>query len=254
MSSTIERDTTAVLPRLEETRQIANPTDQREPMKVSIYERASKQAAQLVPIFPYDDAGAIVPCAAILWGGEDRAHGQFFHWNTVSEVVVTWGSNEAMLATGQIMATQKFHGVNSFLKDEKNPDAYAVVTVTQHQSTEAGQKEAMVAKCQGCRTEMIRHEYDAGPAGAPDFDPNRFGKADDVIRQFSTQVGSWEFAEIQKTPEGLICPHCGHQNSPLPREPWGWDRLVAQTRIVNDAYHALSRLAREHDPERERPA
>jgi hypothetical protein len=243
MSSIAQERGTVALPELAETREIPRPTDVREPMKVSIYERASKQTAQLVPIFPYDDAGAIVPCAAIMWGG--RAHGQYFHWNTVSEVVVTWGSNEAMLATGQIMATQKFHGVNSFLKDENNPDAFVLVTVTQHQSTEAGQKEAMVAKCESCKKEMIRHEYDAGPVGAPDFDPFRFGKPDDVFHQFSTQVGSSEFAEIRNSAEGKVCPHCGHENSLLPWEPWNWSRLVKQTQLVNEAYHALTSLAEE---------
>ncbi|MGC0239417.1 hypothetical protein [Arthrobacter sp. SD76] len=208
---------------------------------MNVYERISKQVAQLVPIFPYDDAGAVVPCAAIMWGG--REHGHYFHWNTVSEVVVCWGSNEAMLTTGQIMATQKYHGVNSFLKDETNPDAYVMVTVTQRQSTEAGQREAMVAKCQGCKKEMLRHEYAAGPHGAPDFDPERFGRADDVFRQFSTQVGSSEFADMRNSDEGRTCSECGYVNAPLPIDPWNWGRQVQQTRLVNSGFHAMRVLA-----------
>ena len=31
--------------------------------------------------------------------------------------------------------TQQLHGVNSFLRDEKDPEAFAVMTITQHQST-----------------------------------------------------------------------------------------------------------------------
>lgn len=243
MSVTVEDRETVLLPELSESRQIPAPTGAREPLKVSIYERVAKQVAQLVPIFPYEDAGAIVPCAAIMWGGPEREHGQFFHWNTVSEVVVTWGSNNAMLATGQIMATQKYHGVNSFLKDERDPEAYVIVSVTQRQSTEEGQREAMVAKCQGCKKEMIRHEYAAGPVGAPDFDPERFGAPDDYIHQFSTQVGSMEFGVIRNSDEGRACPLCGHENSLMPLEPWGWSKLVTQTRLVNAGRHALEAAA-----------
>jgi hypothetical protein len=243
VSLTTNKHDTVILPQLSEAREIPRPSGAREPLKVNVYERVSKQVAQLVPIFPYDDAGAIVPCAAVMWGGPEREHGQYFHWNTASEVVITWGSNNAMLSTGQIMATQKYHGVNSFLKDEKDPEAFVIVTVTQRQSTEEGQKEAMVAKCQECKQEMIRHEYDAGPFGAPDFDPARFGREDDFIRQFSTQAGSSEFAAIRNSAEGRTCPGCGFENVPLPTEPWNWTRMVKQTRIVNSAYHALTAAA-----------
>ncbi|MDJ0105517.1 hypothetical protein QM646_03815 [Rhodococcus erythropolis] len=243
MSQTVEKVTS--VPELSATQRISPPSGKREPLKVSVYERMSKSAAQLMPIFPYDDAGALVPCGAIMSGGPEKEHGHFFHGNTVSEVVVTFGSNEAMLQSGQIMATQKFHGVNSFLKDEKNPDGFVLVTVTQHQSEEAGQKEAMVAKCQSCKKEIIRHEYDAAPEGAPDFDPTRFGNADDVFRQFSTTVGSSEFADLRNSDEGRVCEHCGHVNTPLQTDPWGWFRLVEQTRIANAAYHALASVAQE---------
>jgi hypothetical protein len=73
---------------LEDTRRIPPPDPDREPLKVNVYERMSKAAAQLTPLFPYDSAGAIIPAGAVLVGGPDVEYGHFFHWNTVNEVAV----------------------------------------------------------------------------------------------------------------------------------------------------------------------
>jgi hypothetical protein len=77
----------------------------------------------------------------------------------VNEVVVTYGANKAMLAPGQIFVTQQLHGVNSFLRDEKDPEAFAVMVITQHQSTSGDQREAVLARCKKCKAELVRHEY-----------------------------------------------------------------------------------------------
>ncbi|WP_063043410.1 hypothetical protein [Nocardia pseudovaccinii] len=234
------------IPELSATRRIPGPTGKKEPLKINVYERMAKAAAQLMPLFPYEDAGSIVPCGAVMWGGPDKDHGHFFHANTVSEVAVTFGSHEAMLESGSVMATQKYHGVNSFLRDEKNPDAFVLVTVTQLQSTEAGQEEAMVAKCQKCKKEIVRHAYSAAPEGAPDFDPEQFGgREDDVVRQFSTMVGSAEFAEIRNSDAGRTCQNCGHVSTPHNTAAWRWANMVSQTRVVNSAHRALTDAAKE---------
>src|ERR1700735_3889129 len=143
----------------------------------------AKAAAELEPLFPYDSAGTIVPCGAVLVGGPDMAYGHFFHWNVVNEVVVTYGSNRAMLAAGQIFVTQQLHGVNSFLRDEKDPEAFAVMTITQHQSSSGDQSEALIARCKGCKAELVRHSYDATPHGLPGYDAERHGAGGDPVRQ-----------------------------------------------------------------------
>ncbi|WP_372983737.1 hypothetical protein [Microbacterium sp.] len=244
---TIVDDSPAVvtLPEIAPTGHVLPPTGVREPLKVSVYERMSKSNAQLMPIFPYDDAGTMVPCGAMLYGGEDRVHTHFFHWNTVSELLVAWGSNEAMIATGSLMATQPFHGVNSFLRDEKKEGAYALVTITQRQSSDVGQKEALTAKCEKCKKDILKHEYDSAPQGAPDFDPTAFGAADDEFRQFSTQWGGVDFVKMRNSDEVRICQHCGHENSWFDMTTWGWDRLVNQTKVSNAAFHALKNSAKE---------
>ena len=92
-----------------------------------------------------------MPCGAVFTGGPDMEHGHFFHWNTVNEVVVTYGANQAMLAPGQIFVTQQLHGVNSSLRNEKDPEAFAVMVITQHQSTSGDQREAVLARCKKSR-------------------------------------------------------------------------------------------------------
>lgn len=225
--------------RLGETRRIPPPDPDREPLKANVYERMSKAAAQLTPLFPYDHAGAIIPCGNVLIGGPEQAYGHFFHWNTVSEVVVVYGSHRSLLASGQIMATQNLHGVNSFLRDEKDPEAYAVLVVTQHQSETGDQSEAMISRCRKCKAELIRHTYDATPPGLPGFDQERYGRPGEPVHQFPTTVGSAEFAELRNTEQVRTCRACGHVNDPFPATGWGWARQIAQTRAVNAAHGSL---------------
>jgi hypothetical protein len=225
--------------RLDETRRIAPPSPDREPLKANVYERMAKAAAQLMPLFPYEDAGSIVPCGSILMGGPDQSYGHFFHWNTACEVVVVYGANNALLASGQIMANQNLHGVNSFLRDEKDPEAYALIVVTQHQSVDGDQREALIARCKNCKAELVRHDYNASPFGTPGYEADRYGLASDPIRQFITTLGSAEFAELRNTDQGRTCAACGHVNDPFPERGWGWVRQVAQTRAVAASYHAL---------------
>lgn len=245
MSIVMDSAAVAVLPEITATRHVPPPTGEREPLKVSVYERMSKSNAQLMPIFPYEEAGTMVPCGAMLYGGEDRFHGHFFHWNTVSELLVAWGSKDAMIATGSLMATQPFHGVNSFLRDEKKEGAFALVTITQRQSSDAGQREALTAKCESCKKDILKYEYESAPLGAPDYDASAFGDADDEFRQFSTQWGGVEFVKQRNSDEVRTCSNCGHENYVFDLTAWGWDRLVNQTTISNAAFHALKTSAKD---------
>lgn len=245
MSVVDESPAGTVLPEIAPTRHVEPPTGEREPLKVNIYERMSKSNAQLIPIFPYDDAGAVVPCGAVLYGGAERSHPHFFHWNTVSELLVAWGSNEAMIATGALMATQPFHGVNSFLRDEKKEGTFALVTITQRQSCEAGQREALTAKCESCKKDILKFEYDSAPYGAPDFEASTYTAPDDLVRQFSTQWGGAEFAKLRNSDEVRICQHCGHENSLFEMSAWGWDRMVNQTSVANAAARSLEATAQQ---------
>ncbi|MFJ9889446.1 hypothetical protein ACIQRW_26790 [Streptomyces sp. NPDC091287] len=218
---------------------IPPPDPDREPLKVNIFERMSGAAAQLLPMFPYDDAGSVVPCGAVMSGGPDEEYGHFFHGNSVAEVVVVYGSDRSMLSSGQIFATQPLHGVNSFLRDEKDPEGFAVMTITQHQSEDGDQRETLLARCQKCKAELVRVEYDATPYGVEGHDPTQFGAEDDRVRPFATIAGSEEFVRQRNSDDGRTCKECEHVNPPFPAAQWGWQRQNTQTRAVNRAYHAL---------------
>jgi hypothetical protein len=184
-----------------------------------------------------------VPCGAVLVGGPDMEYGHFFHWNTVNEVVVTYGANKAMLAAGQVFVTQQLHGVNSFLRDEKDPEAFALMVITQHQSTSGDQREAILARCKKCKAELARHDYDATPHGLPGYDPDSYGADDDPVRQFATTYQSVEFVALRNSDEGRTCAECGHVNDPFPAERWGWARQAYQTRAASAAYRTLVEAA-----------
>jgi hypothetical protein len=219
---------------------IPPPSPNIAPLKVNVFESMVGANCQLLPIFPYRHAGAIVPCGSLFRGTPGAQFGHFFHFNTVAEVVVVYGSNKAMLATGQIFALQPFHGVNSFLRAPNDPDAFLVVTITQRQSESHDQREAVIFRCRGCNTELVKHEYDATPEGAAGYDPTPFGgHPADMLQTFSTLVGSMQAAQAYDDPAVRTCPQCGEVGEPFPLGNWGWDRWVSQLATANEARRAL---------------
>ena len=95
--------------------------------------------------------------------------------------------------------------MNSFLRDEKDPDAFAVIVITQHQSSSGDQSEAVIARCAKCRAELVRIEYDATPHGLPGYDAKSYGADEDPIRQFATLYHSLKFVELRNSEEGRTC-------------------------------------------------
>ncbi len=229
-------------------RRIPLPTGDKQPLKVNIFEKMQSGNTQLMPLFPYFDAGAIVPCGAIFRGEPEAEFGHFFHWNSEDEVAVVFGAEGALLKTGQVMALGNLHGVNSFLKDPTNPDSFLVTTITQRQSTGAAQKEALIIRCRKCNEQVLRIEYDAPPL-ASDAPPlacsPQSGETADAYPGFTTIAGSLRMAETYNaSDEQRTCPNCGTVNQRFPLERWGWGAYVTQGRTVNDARRALDAAAR----------
>src|SRR5690348_2820172 len=136
--------TTLIQPAREIQRRIPLPREDRPPLKVNIFEKMQAGNCQLIPLFPYEDADSLVPAGAIFRGDPGADFGQFFHFNTVDEVAHVFGTNGALLQTGQIYATQPLHGVNSFLKDPPNAENFLVIAVTQHQRASGPQNEPVI--------------------------------------------------------------------------------------------------------------
>ena len=211
-------------------RHIPSPAGEREPLRANLFERMVGANCQLIPLFPYFGPGAIVPCGAIMNGAPSKNWGHFFHYNTVAEVVLTFGARDAMLGTGQMYATQPLHGVNSFLRSPEDPEAFLLLTITQRQPEGIEQTEAVVFRCHSCNAELLRHEYSGTPQDAA---------PGDMLPSFSTLEGSHR-AVAAFTPEtARTCAECGEVSGPFPLEAWGWDRWTGQLATVNRARRTL---------------
>lgn len=230
----------------EKTRRIPPPSGAREPLKVNLFDFITGAACSLLPLFPYHDAGTIVPCGAVFTGNpEDSEFGHFFHYNTVEEVCLTFGANDAMMQSGQIFVTQQLHGVNSFLRNPANPEAFIVMTITQHQGEDGDQREAILFRCQKCHEQLHRHDYNATPKGVEGHDPSQWdGSVDDEVPLFVTLWGSNKAAIDYSSDESVrTCPKCGHVNAPHPMHKTGWHRYVGQVRAAESAKRALRSAA-----------
>jgi hypothetical protein len=229
----------------EQVRRIPPPTGAREPLKTNVFDFMTGAACQLLPLFPYHDAGAIVPCGAIMTGNPDDSNfGHFFHYNTVEEVAVTFGANEAMLQTGQVFVTQQLHGVNSFLRNPADAEAFILMTITQHQAEDGDQGEAILFRCQKCHEQLLRFDYNATPKGVDGHDPSQWGgSVDDEVPMFTTIWGTEKAAMDYDDESVRNCPKCGHLNPPHPRGKWGWHRYVDQVRTAERAKRALRSVA-----------
>lgn len=107
----------------------------------------------------------------------------------------------------------------------------ASVARADHRHAEPARSELAV---EDCRSELLRHEYDASP-------PAQW--ADEAVRQFPTMVGSTQFAALRNRDEIRTCKECGHVNSPFPVEGWGRPRQVRRTTAVRAAEAAMREAA-----------
>lgn len=239
--------TTLALRSGEEAPLIPRPDGVRPPLKTNIFTFGAGISCELQPMFPYESAGNLVPCVAVMQGVDGGHWGHFFHWNSVEEIAVVFGSNNAMLNTGAVFATQQLHGVNSFLKDPSDPDAYVLITITQRQTENGDQSEAVLIRCQKCSHELVNFTYNSTPRDIAGHDPAQWGgRHDDAVSMFPTLWGSTTAADEYNASEASrTCPECGHVNPEFPTDLWGWRRWVTQQQAVNKAQLALQASADE---------
>ena len=77
---------------------------------------------------------------------------------------MTLAANGAMLLTGQLYVGALIHGVNSFLKNEKDPKSFATFVITQMQAESGVQTEGCSLRCEKCHEQIFFKEFDATPA------------------------------------------------------------------------------------------
>jgi hypothetical protein len=218
---------------------IPPPRPDRPPLRANIFAAMQKGNTALMPLFPHLYPGAMVPAGAVLRGGPDKRYGHFFHHNTVDEVVVAFAANGSLLQTGQVFVGGRVHGVNSFLKDEKNPDSFALMCITQRQSEDEPQHEAISVQCAQCRNEVFRRDLDATPPA----------DACEPYHPFVTVVWSMSvFREYNASAALRTCPSCGHVNDPFPTSVWGWETYETQSATIIEGRKTLAGAAAQLGP------
>jgi hypothetical protein len=220
---------------------IPPPAEDAEPLKANIYEFSRSLTCTLAPMFPHLHAGAIVPTVALFWGRKDGDYGYFEHFNTVDEVVIIFGADGAAgrARTGLVRVNAHTHGVGNFLPDPDDPEVFSLICITQRQSEEAQQEEAVWFKCEKCQHDYGRLEFTWDPVGPDEVAPTHGNHAalETVVR--SAQAAS----DFNADDASHTCPECGHVNTPFPLDRWGWDRYAAQTLAVQRAEAALKTVA-----------
>ncbi|MDP4505297.1 cupin domain-containing protein [Nonomuraea turcica] len=212
------------------------PARGKEVLKVNVFERGMSLNTQLAPMFPYTGPGDLVPCGCLLRGRPGEEYGQFWHENSQEEVAYAFGSNLAMLPTGSLVVTPKIHGVNSFLEERHNPDAFLFLVIVQRQSdadaNPEDQYEAIHLRCEECHELLLRHVFSADPTRPQDDGSDK----DDRYPSFATVHGAVAATEKFNNDEELrTCGTCGHLNAPFPAATWGWQHYLTQSRLVNVA-------------------
>ena len=214
---------------------IPPPDPGRPPLVANLFETLQHGNTQLIPLFPYMHPGAMVPAGALLRGGPDKHYGQFFHHNTVDEVVVCFASNGSVLQTGQVFVGGRVHGVTSFLKDEKNPESFAVMCITQRQADAGPQNEAVELRCSKCHERIFYEEFDGTPPTAT---------PEGIYAFPSITVPPKILAAWNASPERRTCAACGHLNDPFPIAAWGWDVYLECSERTSAGLELLEKAAR----------
>jgi hypothetical protein len=209
---------------------IPPPRADRPPMRANLLQVMQHALTNLVPLFPYTHAGAIVPTGALFVGGPGVDYGQFYHHNSVDEIIIAFVANGATLESGQVYNGGRVHGVNSFLKDQTKAGSFAVFTITQRQLDEGPQPEALTLICSSCRQQVFEGKWDG--ATPPDANVVEYPVAG------AAEPGQL-LREYNADPALRTCTKCGHVNDPFPVAAWGWDRFPQQTKTMAAAKQVL---------------
>lgn len=199
------------------------------PQKSNIYWNARQSSTSLLPLFPHDGPGDIIPtCTSMRATGNGVKIGYFLHTNSVDEVMVSFGST-GQIRTGDVHVGPRTHGVGGWDKAE----FFAVLSVTQRQKEAGDQPEIVAFQCESCNAEVSRLEF----KGAVSEDGTKYPP-------LPTILGSADSAELfNKSEASRTCKSCGHVNPPFPTHIWGWQRYVYNTSIVEEARAALVEAA-----------
>jgi len=197
------------------------------PLKVNVFESMTGHQGMLeqLPLFPYFGPGDIVPTAALSLSLPDMPRVHFYHYNDVTEVILTMAGDGAMLATGQLYLQQGTHGVTTFLRKAEGPEArsYQISLIIIRMKQAGPQNEGFILRCVKCNEVVFRMDRDVfeGPAHAyhPEL-PN--------LRFYADAVDAYNA-------ESRNCAECGAAQPRFPQELMGWRRYAQYVELANRA-------------------
>ena len=194
------------------------------PIKKNLFEEVIHATGdlELVPVFPYLDDGAIVPCLSIAMGGEHVKKFQFFHANDVPEVMICLSEQNSALRAGTLMSFPDLHGVNNFLKDVADDDAYMIVLIAIRMRA-GEQVEGFELRCDECNEPIYRLDRDIKQGPERPYYPEFH-----ALRLYADAVDEFNASDRK-------CSKCGHVQEPFPQDQLGWKRYARQVDLANRA-------------------
>ncbi len=202
-------------------------TPSKRPLKVNVFEQMLGHQGMLeqIPLFPYFGPGDIVPTAALSISLPDMPHIHFYHYNDIPEVILTMAGDGAMLATGQLYLQQGTHGVTTFLKNAKGPEAasYVVALIIIRMKEKGPQNEAFVLRCIQCNEVVYRMDRDVWKGREYRYYPELIN-----VRFYADAADDFNA-------QPRACAKCGAAQPRFPTEIVGWRRYAQYAELANRA-------------------
>jgi hypothetical protein len=194
---------------------IPAPDPARPPMISNVFHAVRSANTKLMPMFPYTEAGCLVPGASVFSGGKGSGIGVFTHTNSVDEVAITFASVGSGIRTGDVFVGAREHMVGGFFHEEEADQNLMVIVVVQRQA-EAGvaQHESLSFICGQCQAPLSRVEYPAR---------TDHGGGDAAAALETLTDGAIWAREFNASEDLRTCKKCGHVNPPFPLGVWGWE-------------------------------
>jgi hypothetical protein len=203
------------------------------PLKVNVFENmlAHQGMLEQLPLFPYFGPGDIVPTAALSLSLPDMPHAHFYHYNDIPEVILTLAGDGAMLATGQLYLQQGTHGVTSFLRHARGPEAqsYQISLIIIRMKPHGPQNEAFILRCIACNEIVFRMDRDVWAAPDHQYYPELTN-----VRFYADAADEFNARERR-------CAKCDAVQPRFPAELMGWRRYAQYATLANRARANLER-------------
>lgn len=203
------------------------PSPHKRPLKINVFEHVLSHQGMLeqVPIFPYVGPGDIVPTSALSISLPDMPRVHFYHYNDITEVILTMAGSGALLASGQLYLQQGTHGVTTFLRNErgKEAQAYMLALIIIRMKKTGPQNEGFLLRCPQCNEIVFRMDRDVWEAPKHPYYPELVN-----VRFYADAADAYNA-------EPRTCGKCGAAQPRFPTEIVGWRRYAQYAELANRA-------------------